>query len=451
MARNEGAAVTYSTNTLLAILQQAEYDLEIWQHWQKKIRDEKNIIRLNQITQSTETLKIRLIRIISQTVETVVSPSQAITFAVKLLLPFENLATRLLIMLASFKLRRYQKKGLTVIGVAGSYGKTSVKHLIQHTLSQQAFSLCTPASFNTQLGIALTILRQLHSQHQYFTVELGEYQLGDIQNLLDLIRPQYGVLTPIGFSHGDRFENKENMISTFCELLESKWSPQTVSVDDQNKGIIKNKEKVKWYGKREDSILSLSQTKVSLNGSTARLTYKDTVFPVNTRLWREHQLRNALPGLLLADLFGFNFKSTLTNLKYAPDIPRRLEITRNLNGSVLIDNSYNTNPGSWQEMVTLLKKLRLSNLAVITAGFVELQPDTVDDAHNKLAEDLTQLASIIVILKTHDNDNLLKSLEQNKKNIIVADTFDEALQKLQTVRYPIEYLWLEGGNRELYS
>ena len=111
-------------------------------------------------------------------------------------------------------------KDLISIGITGSYGKTNVKFILRDILSKQYRVLVTPASFNTAMGISRVVNDQLKPEHQVFIAEMGATHVGDIKELVDLVRPKYGILTSIGPRHMDTFGSIENIASTKFELVQ---------------------------------------------------------------------------------------------------------------------------------------------------------------------------------------------------------------------------------------
>ncbi|HPD45197.1 MAG TPA: Mur ligase family protein, partial [Candidatus Woesebacteria bacterium] len=115
-------------------------------------------------------------------------------------------------------------KDLTVIGVAGSFGKTSVKEFLYHFLAEQYGQdkvLKTERNTNTQLGVAQTILNDLTSQHLFFICEMGAYRVGEIAQSAELARPSIGILTGINNQHLSLFGSQENIIKAKYELIQS--------------------------------------------------------------------------------------------------------------------------------------------------------------------------------------------------------------------------------------
>ena len=109
---------------------------------------------------------------------------------------------------------------MKVIGITGSYGKTSVKNILSTILSSK-FKICpTPASYNTPLGLAKTILSNLREDDEIFIAEMGAKQVGDITELCDMVCPEIGIITGIGNQHFLTFGNIDNIVKTKSELAE---------------------------------------------------------------------------------------------------------------------------------------------------------------------------------------------------------------------------------------
>ncbi len=110
---------------------------------------------------------------------------------------------------------------LTVIGITGSYGKTSTKHFLHRILSERFSVVMTPGSFNTTLGVVRTIREQLKPYTEVFIVEMGAKQPGDIAEICELVRPTVGIVTAVGEQHLESFRTVENVQRTKFELIDS--------------------------------------------------------------------------------------------------------------------------------------------------------------------------------------------------------------------------------------
>ncbi|MBP3381099.1 MAG: UDP-N-acetylmuramoyl-tripeptide--D-alanyl-D-alanine ligase, partial [Clostridia bacterium] len=112
-------------------------------------------------------------------------------------------------------------KNLVVIGITGSYGKTSVKNFLHALLSVKYNTLMTPGSYNTTMGVVRTVREMLRPSHEIFLAEMGAKQTGDIKEICDLVHPQYGIISSIGEQHLETFKTVENIIATKFELADA--------------------------------------------------------------------------------------------------------------------------------------------------------------------------------------------------------------------------------------
>ena len=117
--------------------------------------------------------------------------------------------------------KRIKTLRLKVIGITGSYGKTSTKYILHGILSQEFNTLMTPDSYNTPMGVTKVIRGELTEKHEVFIVEMGAYRRGDIRELCELASPEIGILTAVGPQHLERFKSIENIAKTKYELIES--------------------------------------------------------------------------------------------------------------------------------------------------------------------------------------------------------------------------------------
>ena len=119
---------------------------------------------------------------------------------------------------AKQKIRKHPH--LITIGITGSFGKTNVKFILRDMLSKRYKVLATPASFNTAMGISRVVNDDLTDEHEIFIAEMGATHVGDIKELVELVRPRYGILTSVGKRHLDTFGSLENIASTKYELIQ---------------------------------------------------------------------------------------------------------------------------------------------------------------------------------------------------------------------------------------
>ena len=132
-------------------------------------------------------------------------------------------------------------KSCFMIGITGSYGKTSTKHYLNRILSEQ-FEVCmTPGSFNTTMGVIRTIREYLKPYDTVFICEMGAKQPGDIKEICDLVHPSVGIITAVGEQHLESFKTIENVQRTKFELIDSLPADGLAIVNDDFEWVANRK------------------------------------------------------------------------------------------------------------------------------------------------------------------------------------------------------------------
>ncbi|MBN1966475.1 MAG: UDP-N-acetylmuramoyl-tripeptide--D-alanyl-D-alanine ligase, partial [Anaerolineae bacterium] len=132
--------------------------------------------------------------------------------------PVEAAMRRMYLRRAQGVLRRLQP---TIIGITGSYGKTSTKHFLAHILSGRYRAIPTPKSYNTLMGVVLAVNTQLKNETDldYFIVEMGAYIEGEIAEICAFARPQISLVTAVGPQHLERFGSLEATANAKYEIV----------------------------------------------------------------------------------------------------------------------------------------------------------------------------------------------------------------------------------------
>ncbi len=211
---------------------------------------------------------------------------------------------------------------LTIIGVTGSYGKTSVKNFLDKTLSSKYEVLITPKNYNTTMGVVKTIRENLKPTHQIFVCEMGATKLGDIKEICDLVNPKIGVITSIGPQHLESFKSIENVIKTKFELADSvKANNGVVFLNYNNEYIAKQNPdmKVIKYGvENKDLDYNAYNLISSSNGLTFKLLDKDNnnkEIEFKTKLIGKHNIINITAAIAVANYLGINIEKTVPKIR----------------------------------------------------------------------------------------------------------------------------------------
>ncbi|MBU2543096.1 hypothetical protein KJ707_00825 [Patescibacteria group bacterium] len=433
-------------NTLLAILQQSEYHWDSFDSWFLAHRQDSP-----KIDPQDWTLKLRIIKLISLSLFVIPLPAR-IRVALTIVNVLESPIKFLLVFTAIIKLRWLQKQGLITIAIAGSYGKTSTKHIMSWVLKKQIHLIITPKSVNTPLGISQVILQKLSSKHRLFVVELGEYYCGDIKKLIKFLQPKFGILTPIGNQHLERMGSLKNIAATMSELLDYfKTDKDKVAIADQNKKFYHHD--WNYYGTSSSCDYRVKKASVTRKGTDFVIKTPQLELESFSPLYGTHHVANLLPSLWLADKLKLNVRKTIQEATTLPCISRRHEPIFGEHSVLILDNSYNTNPDSIKASLDLVNKLEASNRIIITLGFLELGKKS-SKLHYELGRLLAKKVDYVGLIKSRWNDQVkIGYLEAGgiESQFITASNPNEALNLLHDKIKPNSIILIEGGYQEIFT
>ena len=349
--------------------------------------------------------------------------------------PVEKLIRHKFIVQAKKKLK--DNPYLKIVGITGSYGKTSTKYAINTILSQKYNTLMTPASYNTTMGVVRTINENLSSTHQVFICEMGAKYVGDIKEICDIVKPRYGALTAIGPQHLDTFKSLDNVRKTKLELIDS--LPDSVGLafvnwEDEN---IRNSEitkKMVKYGLSKEADYYADNIKITEKGSTFDVIIPDKD-PINikTRLLGELNILNIVCAVAIADKLGLSEREIKLGAKYLRAVPHRLELKQNPNGSIIIDDAYNSNVKGANMALDVLKSFENRKKILITPGIVELGEKS-EEINKNLGKKAAESADYIILVGAKQTIRIYEGIKEKKYpegKVFIAKDLNEALVKMK--------------------
>lgn len=287
--------------------------------------------------------------------------------------PIENLVKKHYMNLAKKILKNHNAK---IVGITGSYGKTSCKNILQAILSERFYSLMTPASFNTPMGITITIRNHLKPLHEVFICEMGADHVGDIEFLMDFVGPKYGIVTSIGPQHLQTFKSQENIIHEKMQMIEKLPVDGVGVLNKDNEWIrgytIANSCKVVWYGiEQEDVDYRAVDIRYSKHGSVFTVVDREgnrNVF--ETRLLGEHNIANILAAIALGREMGVTYSELQDAVAKVQYVEHRLQLKK-MNGLTFIDNAFNSNPVGAAMSLEVMKMMDGKRF-IVTPGMIDL-------------------------------------------------------------------------------
>ena len=349
---------------------------------------------------------------------------------------------------------------LKVIGITGSYGKTSSKNILSEILNVKYNALPTPKNLNTYNGLIMTINNHLDKFNDIFIAEMGAYVRGEIKGLCKLVKPKYGILTKIGTAHLESFGSVENIVKAKFELIESlpKDGIGVLNKDDkkQREYKLKNNVKIIWISIDEDSDYKATNIKCSSSGTSFDVIRKKDkkVFSFKTKLLGRHNVYNLLAGIALGDALGVSMEELIGVVKTIKPVEHRLELKR-LNNFYMIDDAYNSNPDGAKSALDVLSMMDGIKI-VVTPGIIELGSKEYE--YNKeFGQNISGVADYAVLIGEKQTepikDGLIESGFDKDKIIVFNDVRDAYtfIQKIVSENKKDVYALFENDLPDTYS
>ena len=325
---------------------------------------------------------------------------------------------------------------LRIIGITGSYGKTSVKYYLNTLLRARYNVLMTPESFNTPMGVVKTVRGSLRATHEIFICEMGAKWVGDIKELCDIVHPQHGVITSIGPQHLESFKTLDAVKNTKFELADA--LPQDgmlfLNNDDENIRAHGSKRPFVSYGIENKSDYTASDISVSERGTTFTVTGPDgEKESFSTRLIGRHNVLNITGAIAVSNKFGIPLSELKGQVRRLEGVPHRLELKKK-NGVTLIDDAYNSNPSGTKAALEALRLFEGYKI-LVTPGMVELG-EKQEELNREFGANAAKVCDYVVLVGKKQAVPIKAGLLDAgypEKKIFVADTIEEALTHVYAI------------------
>lgn len=341
---------------------------------------------------------------------------------------------------------------LKIIGITGSYGKTSTKHYLHRILSEKYDTLMTPGSFNTTLGVIRTIREHLKPYNQVFIVEMGAKQPGDIKEICDLVNPQIGIITAVGPQHLESFKTIENIQRTKFELIDALPSDGFAVINnDFEFAANRNVENVaaSRYAVRNTSNVEciISDIVIDHTGTGFTLTYKNQKLRFHTKLVGECNISNLAAAIIVALHLDVDTKKIAYAVEKIEQVEHRLNLKRTPGGITIIDDAFNSNPtGSAMALDVLANFDKSGRRIIVTPGMIELG-DRQYELNCEFGRTFAGKCDIAIIVGQYNREAIVDGAiagGMNAEGIITVASFNEAQQHLSTILAPGDTILYEN-------
>ena len=334
--------------------------------------------------------------------------------------------------------RILRETGAHIIGITGSYGKTSVKFYLSALLREKYDVLNTPSSYNTPLGIVRTVREHMSPLNEIFVCEMGARHVHDIKEICDIVHPDMGIITSIGEQHLETFHTFENIRKTKLELADA--------VDAKNHGLIfinadsvRDCDKLPYkniitYGTTSACDYIADDVKLSQDGMEFTVRYGDESERYTTLLLGSHNILNLLGAIAVAHEMGIGFSELRRRVLRIAPVEHRQELRRMANG-VIIDDAFNSNPAGAKSALETLSCFDGCRI-LITPGMVELG-DREYELNREFGIQAAQVCDYVFLVGKVHTESIYDGLISqgfDKSRITTAPNFNDAMSQAQSMR-----------------
>ncbi|MBN2302924.1 MAG: UDP-N-acetylmuramoyl-tripeptide--D-alanyl-D-alanine ligase [Anaerolineae bacterium] len=336
-----------------------------------------------------------------------------------------------------------KRAGPVVIGITGSYGKTSTKEFLAHILRARYRVLATPKSYNTLMGVCLVINDDLKRDpaYDYFIVEMGAYVEGEIREICRLTEPQISIVTAVGPQHLERFGSIESTAKAKYEIIESlpadgvgvfNWDNHYVRVMYE-RGYPQTRLAISWENAQHATQLRFlaRNLRESVNGLefdvTDTLSGEESHF--NTRLMGRHNITNILLATAVARHLDISLTEIAVRVASLEPAEHRLQVKTLPGGITVIDDAYSANPVGAHNVLDVLALHQQGRRVLITPGIVELGPLQTQE-NTKLGKHAAQVCTDIVLVGIEQTQPIQQGIREigfDENHLFIFDTREEAI------------------------
>jgi UDP-N-acetylmuramoyl-tripeptide--D-alanyl-D-alanine ligase len=350
---------------------------------------------------------------------------------------------------AKYYRRRFKK--LNILGITGSNGKTTTKEILVSILNQKGKTLSNKGNFNNRIGLPLSIFN-LTSEYQYAIFEVGTSLYGEIAVLSDILMPDVGVITNIGFSHLETFSSLEGIFKEKRDLFKNVKENGHIIVNNDDK-FLKTITKID-IGSRKIITFALD-CQADVTAKNIKLLADHTVFDicfsgecleVSIPVRAKFNVYNALAAAACAISLGVSINDIKAGIELFIPPKMRMETIFAKNGIVLINDAYNANPSSMKNSIdAVLWSYPDKGINLVLGDMLELG-NKADKYHFELGMFIAdkKINSVNLFGDTIFNTKIGLG---DKKNVFYSKNSEEILDNLKNSNIDKNSVFLFKGSR----
>lgn len=315
-------------------------------------------------------------------------------------------------------------RNLLVIGVTGSYGKSSTKEYTAQILGQKFNVLKTKGTNNTPIGIAKTILSSLKNKTQVFVVEMGAYKKGEIEEMCQIVRPKIGILTAVSSQHLSLFGSLKNTLEAKYEIISSLPRSGVGLFNGNNDNVYnlyknppvihKNKgprKKILYGTKNGISDVYATNIKARKNSIIFDVVLDGKVVQMKTPLIGSQNVENILPGIYIGYYLGMHIEEIKKAVTKLTSVEKTMFLHTSSINADFVDDTFNSNPDAVLAAITYMKLYKGKKVLVLQP-MIELGRDAREEHYN-VGREIGAICDYVFLT----NKNFYKDITRGIKSV----------------------------------
>ncbi len=338
--------------------------------------------------------------------------------------------------LAAYKRNMYD---IPVVAITGSVGKTSTKDIVASVMAEKYNVLKTEGNYNSQLGLALTILRL--KDHNAMVVEMGMSDLGEIHRLSEIAKPSVAIITNVGTAHIEYLKTRENILKAKMEILDGLQSEGRVIINNDNDLLhnwymkSKNEYSISTYGMENQSDIMPENVVMTERGSSYDVKIAGKTYSVKVPVGGNHFVLNSLCAITVGTAFNIPMEDILDGIANFELTKRRMQIEEFSNEITVINDCYNANYDSMKAAIQYLGMLKGKKNIAVLGDMLELG-DYSEQLHRKVGEEVA-VNNVDVLITGGKEAKYIAEEAKNKgmqeQNVYIYDTNQEVEEKIREI------------------
>lgn len=347
---------------------------------------------------------------------------------------------------------RRRRADMTVVGITGANGKTSTKDMTAAVLGTRFRTHASPASFNTEVGLPITLLGA-PADAEVVVAEMGARRVGDVALLCEIARPEVVVVTNVGVAHLEVFGSWEAIVEASAEPVQA-LDGDGLAVLNADDPVVRGYAErtgagVRWFGLSHDADVRASELEVDVDGRVRfMLETNGDREPVELAVPGEHMVSNALAAAAVGSALGVSATECATALKDAHVSAWRMEMFTTADDVRVVNDAYNASPES---MAAGLKAARWmardGRLVAVLGHMAELGPIALDE-HERLGELIVRVG-VDRLITVGDPARMIYRAAvregQLPEDALDVDTVQEAIDTLRGWLRPGDVVLVKGS------